>query len=168
MRGNFIVTAQVNFVGEGVELHRKLGWMARSTLDTAASHVTATLHGDGLTSLQFRRSQGARTEEVVATLTHADVIQLERRDNSYIMSVARFGQPFSTIQVADLALGEDLYIGLALCSHNTEAVESAEFRNVRIVVPVPEGVANPRANLGRPAGDHGGGDRPSSRDLCDR
>ncbi|MCB0079527.1 MAG: hypothetical protein KDE47_01285, partial [Caldilineaceae bacterium] len=148
MTGNFIVTAQVNFVGEGVELHRKLHWMARSALDTASPHVTTAIHGDGLTSLQFRRGQGARTEEIVASITHADVIQLERRGNSYIMSVARYGETFHTIQVADLDLGDEVYVGLALCSHNADVVETAEFRNVRIVVPVAEGVANPRANLG--------------------
>ncbi|MEZ4683186.1 MAG: hypothetical protein R2932_54160 [Caldilineaceae bacterium] len=148
MRGNFIVTAQVNFIGEGVELHRKLGWMARSTLDTASPHVTTAIHGDGLTSLQFRRGQGARTEEIVASITHADVIQLERRGNSYIMSVARYGETFHTIQVADLDLGDEVYVGLALCSHNADVVETAEFRNVRIVVPVAAGAANPRANLG--------------------
>lgn len=148
MRGNFIVTAQVNFVGDGVEAHRKLGWMARRTLDPNSPHVTTTVHGDGLTSLQFRRSQGAQTAEIVASITHADLIQLERRGNSYIMSVARFGQPFSTIQVADLDLGDEIYVGLAVCSHNEDVVETAEFRNVRVVVPVAEGVANPRANLG--------------------
>jgi dipeptidyl aminopeptidase/acylaminoacyl peptidase len=148
MTGNFIVTAQANFVGDGVELHRKLGWMARSSLDTAAPHILTALHGDGLTSLQFRRTPGARTAEVVASISHADVIQLERRGNTYIMSVAQFGQPFSTIQVADLDLGEEIYVGLALCSHNADVVETAQFRNVRIVVPVAKGVANPRANLG--------------------
>ncbi len=148
LTGNFIVTAQVNFVGDGVELHRKLGWMARATLDTDSPHITTAIHGDGLTSLQLRRSSGARTEEVVSTLTHADVIQLERRGNTYIMSVARFGEPFVTTQVADLDLGEEIYVGLAVCSHNAEVLEAAEFRNVRIVVPVAEGVANPRANLG--------------------
>jgi Tol biopolymer transport system component len=148
MTGNFIVTAQVNFVGDGVELHRKLGWMVRATLDTSSAHITTAIHGDGLTSLQCRRHAGARTEEIVASITHADVIQLERRGNSYLMSVARYGEPFHTLQVADLELGEEVYVGLAVCSHNADVVESAEFRNVRIVVPVAEGVANPRANLG--------------------
>ena len=149
MTGNFIVTAQVNFVGKGVELHRKLGWMACTTLDPASPHLTTAIHGDGLTSLQLRRSTGARTEEVISTLTHADVIQLERRGNTYIMSVAHFGEPFVTTQIADLDLGEEIYVGLAVCSHNDEVLETAEFRNVRIVVPVAEGVANPRANLER-------------------
>ena len=69
MTGNFIVTAQVNFVGEGVELHRKLGWMVRATLDTSSAHITTAIHGDGLTSLQYRRNTGTRTEEIVASIT---------------------------------------------------------------------------------------------------
>lgn len=148
LASNFIVTAQVNFVGAGVELHRKLGWMARATLDPDSPHITTAIHGDGLTSLQYRQQPGARTQELVASLTHADVIQLERRGNTYIMSVARFGEPWQTIQVADLDLGAEIYVGLAVCSHNDDVLETAEFRNVRIVVPVAEGVTNPRANLG--------------------
>jgi len=148
LTGNFIVTAQVNFVGAGVELHRKLGWMARRTLAPDSPHILTAIHGDGLTSLQYRQQPGARTQEVVASITHADVIQLERRGNTYIMAVARFGEPWQTIQVADLDLGDELYLGLALCSHHAAVTETATFHNVRIVVPVAEGVTNPRANLG--------------------
>lgn len=144
MRGNFILTARAHFVGEGVELHRKYGWMVRSTLDSNSPHALTAIHGDGLTLLQFRRTTGGRTEEVVSSQTHVDVIQLERRGNTYIMSVARFGETFSTIQIADLALGDDVYVGLALCSHNDAVLESAVFENVRIVVPVEEGFVRGR------------------------
>src|SRR5215207_9494841 len=46
--GNFIVSAQVQFVGAGVELHRKLGWMLRTSLDPASANMNAAVHGDGL------------------------------------------------------------------------------------------------------------------------
>jgi lysophospholipase L1-like esterase len=56
MKGNFILTARARFTGKGVEPHRKLGWIVRSSLTTNSPHVTAAVHGDGLTALQFRRS----------------------------------------------------------------------------------------------------------------
>lgn len=31
LKGDFILTAQVEFVGEGVEPHRKIGWMVRES-----------------------------------------------------------------------------------------------------------------------------------------
>src|ERR1700730_3185073 len=63
MTGNFILSTRARFIGPGVEAHRKLGWTIRPSFETNSAHVTAALHGDGLTSLQFRRASGATTEE---------------------------------------------------------------------------------------------------------
>jgi TolB protein len=136
IRGNFILTTRAQFVGEGVEQHRKIGWMVRSSLDSDSPHVNAAVHGDGLTSLQFRRSKSGITEEVKSSLKGADVIQLERKGDTYTMSVARFGDAFVTQQVSDLALGTEVYAGLYVCSHNKDVVEKAVFSNVQIIVPV--------------------------------
>ena len=57
MKGDFILHTRAEFVGpKGVEEHRKVGWMVRKDLDGKSPHVNAVVHGDGLTSLQFRRS----------------------------------------------------------------------------------------------------------------
>src|SRR6476661_5617813 len=99
MTGNFILSARAHFVGAGVEPHRKLGWTIRPSLESSAAHVTAAVHGDGLASLQFRRAPGAMTEELKAPMSVSGsdaVIQLERRDGVYFMSVARFGDALST------------------------------------------------------------------------
>src|SRR5437868_8764028 len=98
MKGDFILHARASLIGKGVEQHRKLGWMIRSSLDTSASMVCATVHGDGLTSLQYRKSPGTNVEEARSTISAPDVIQLERKGNQYIMSVAHFGEPFLTQQ----------------------------------------------------------------------
>jgi TolB protein len=135
LQGNFIVTARAQFTGAGVEPHRKLGWTVRSTLATGAPHVTAAVHGDGLAALQFRRTTGGLTEEVRSSVTAPDVIQLERTGNRYTLSVARFGDTLATVSVADLALGDQVYVGLFVCAHNDSVVEQATFRNVRITVP---------------------------------
>src|SRR3989442_1823313 len=94
MQWNFILTARAGLIGKGVEPHRKIGWIARSSLDSDPAHVSAVVHGDGLTALQFRRAKGVMTEEVKSSLTAADIVQLERKGSTFIMSVARFGEPF--------------------------------------------------------------------------
>jgi TolB protein len=134
MKGDFILTTNAAFMGSGVEMHRKIGWMVRSSLDSTSKHINAVVHGDGLTSLQFRRTDGATTEEMRSPLTKADIIQLERKGNTYIMSVAHNGEMFTTEQV-DLDLGDEVYVGLFVCAHNNTVAESAIFNNVRIVVP---------------------------------
>ncbi len=148
LRGNFIVTMQAAFAGPNSHPHRKIGWMVRTSLDTDSPNVSTGIHGDGLTSLQFRRTAGGKTEEVRAPITHADVIQLERKGNTYIMSVARFGDPFTTVQVDELDLGEEVYVGLSVCSHDDNVVEAARFHNVRMVEPVQEGFVRGRHPFG--------------------
>ena len=137
--GNFILRARAAFVGQGEDHHRKLGWMVRANLDPESPYADTAVHGDGLTSLQFRRVPGANTEEIHAAITNADVLQLERRGDTYIFSAARFGEPFVVCQVTNLALGDEPCVGLFLCSHNGEVVEQADFRNVRVIRPVKEG-----------------------------
>jgi Tol biopolymer transport system component len=135
MRGDFMLTARAEFEGEGVDPHRKLGWMIRSSLDANSQHVSVAVHGDGLVSLQFRRTAGGTTEEVRSPVNGADVIQLERTGGKYIMSVARFGDVFTAEQIDDVVLGDEVYIGLFVCAHNNTVVERATFRDVRITTP---------------------------------
>src|SRR6478735_6902358 len=65
MKGDFIVSTRGSLVGKGVELHRKFGWMVRPSLDSTSAHINAVVHGDGLTSLQFRRAKDSITEQRV-------------------------------------------------------------------------------------------------------
>jgi len=148
MKGNFILTARTAFIGEGVEAHRKIGWIIRPGLETDSAQVSAVVHGDGLTSLQFRRSKGTATEEIKSTATAPDVVQLERKGNTYVMAVAHFGAPFVTEQVSDMALGDEVYVGLFVCSHNNHVVEKAAFRDVRITVPAKDGFVPYRDYIG--------------------
>src|SRR5713226_6779585 len=87
IQGNFILTARAQFNGPGVEPHRKFGWSVRSSLASGSPHVTAAVHGDGLVALQFRHSAGGATEEVRSPVSGADVVQLERKGDTYVLSV---------------------------------------------------------------------------------
>ena len=135
MKGDFILYTRAEFLGSWVDYHRKVGWMVRKTLEGNSPHVNAVVHGDGLTSLQFRRTAGAVTEEIKSKLTKANIIQLERKGNTYTMRVAKYGEPFVTEQIADIDLGDDVYVGLFVGSHNADVVETGVFRDVRISIP---------------------------------
>ena len=58
MTGDFILQARVELLGKGVDPHRKAGWMIRPSQEADAPYVDGVIHGDGLTSLQFRRTKG--------------------------------------------------------------------------------------------------------------
>jgi TolB protein len=132
MTGNFILSTRARFIGAGVEPHRKIGWTVRP-------------------SLQFRRTAGASTEEAKSrdSLSNTDaVVQLERRDGVYLMSVARFGDTLVTQELADVSLPDTVYVGLFVCAHNDTVVERATFSNVRITTPAGRDLVPYRQYLG--------------------
>jgi WD40 repeat protein len=150
MKGDFILYTRAEFVGaNGIEAHRKVGLMVRKSLDANAPHINAVEHGDGLTSLQYRKTPGAQTEEIRSAVTHADIIQLERRGNTYAMRVARYGQPFSKQVITGIDLGDEVYVGLFVNSHNADVSETGVFSDVRMTVPHPgKADGSTRMNLG--------------------
>ena len=136
MKGDFILYTRAALAGwEGMDPHRKLGWMVRKSLDGKSAHINACVHGDGLTSLQFRKQLGGQTEEIKSELKNANVIQLERKGNVYTMRVAKFGQPFIEQHFDQIDLGDQVYVGLFVGSHNADASETGIFNDVRITIP---------------------------------
>jgi Tol biopolymer transport system component len=135
MKGDFILDTRAEFLGSWVNYHRKVGLMVRKSLDGNSPHVNVVEHGDGLTSLQFRRTAGAQTEEIKSKLTKANILELERKGNQYIMRVAVYGQPLVTDTISDIDLGDEVYVGLFVGSHNSDVLETGVFSNVRITVP---------------------------------
>lgn len=151
MTGNFILTARARFVTPGVDPHRKIGWTIRPSFATNAPHVTAAWHGSGLVSLQYRPATGAMTQEMQSSDSVREndaVVQLERRDGVYIMSVAQFGDTLATEQLGGVTLPDTVYVGLFVCAHNGTVTERAEFSNVRITVPAPATLVPYRDYLG--------------------
>lgn len=148
MTGDFILQARVELVGQGVEPHRKAALIVRPSQEADAPYVDGVVHGDGLTSLQFRRAKGAITEQIESAAKGADVIQLERKGSSYTFSAAKFGDPFTRSEVSDVSLGDEVFVGLALCSHNPDVVERAIFRDVRIVRPAKDSFVPYRDYIG--------------------
>src|SRR6195952_672072 len=141
MKGDFIISTRAEFLGNWVNYHRKVGVMIRKTLEGNSAHVNTVEHGDGLTSLQYRRTAGAQTEEIKAKLTKANIIELERNGNQYIMRAAVYGEPFVSDTVNNIDLGDDVYVGLFVGSHNADVVETGVFSNVRLTIPF-KGVAD--------------------------
>src|SRR5262245_18812772 len=131
--GDFIVRARFEFVGKGAVAHRKVGWMARASLDADSPYADCAEHGDGLTALQFRRTKGTNTDQIKLSITNADVLQFERRGSTFIFSAAKHGDLFTSAQLTNLDLGDEVYLGLWVCSHKDDVVEKAEFRDVRMV-----------------------------------
>jgi len=148
MKGDFILRTRTEFIGKGAIDHRKIGWMVRPNLEPDAPYADTARHGDGLCSLQYRRTKGANTEQIQLPITNANVLQFERRGTSFIFSAAHFGEPFVSRELTNLDLGDEVYAGLFICSHTADVVEKAIFRDVRIIRPARTGFVPYRDFIG--------------------
>lgn len=147
MKGDYILQAEIEFQGKGTDPHRKAGLMIRQGLSSDAPHVSCVIHGDGLTSLQYRESPGTDMVGIPFDTNGPGVIQLEKKGNTYIMSVAHRGELYTTRSM-ELDLGDSLQAGLFICAHNDTVSEEAHFRNVRIFGTEPDGFVQYQDYLG--------------------
>jgi len=133
--GDVTMTADISFLGKGGNGHRKAVLMIRQSLDAESAYADIALHGDGLTSLQYREEKGAATHEIQANISAPRRLRIEKRGNYLIMSLA---SPGGDLQLAGgslrLSLNGPLYVGIGVCSHNKDVVERAVFSNVTLSV----------------------------------
>ena len=143
IKGDFILTGNFKFEGKGTEAHRKTGWMLRASTDDNSAHISAVLHGDGLTVMQWRDFKGATMKdpenEIFVKGSNFGIVQIERSGNIIFMRLAHEGEPLITVGSYEMInLPDEILAGLFVCSHNQEIVEEVKVWNVRIVKPVSD------------------------------
>ena len=62
-------------------------------------------------------------KEIKLTIKAPDVLQLEKKGNTYTMSVAHFGEVYQVQQLDSIDLGTDLIAGLYVCAHTNKFSE---------------------------------------------
>lgn len=141
VEGNFSIAADIEIQGDGGDAHRKAAVLIRQSLDADSAYADAVIHGDGLTSLQYRDETGGVTREIQSNISKPKRIQLEKVGSYVSMSVAyENGELQPAGGAFRIALTEPFYVGLAVCAHNDDRLETALFKNVEIKsidAPVP-------------------------------
>ncbi len=138
MSGDISISADISFPTHTGNPHKKAVLMIRQSLDADSPYVDVALHVAGLTSIQSRPEKGGPTHEVGIENEGAVKLRLEKRGDWFYMFVAKTGEPlhFSGGSLR-LALQEPFYVGLGVCAHDKDAIESANFTNVAIGAPAP-------------------------------
>jgi len=144
LSGDFALQAAVKWLQAGGNAHRKACLLVRQSLEPDSAYVDVAVHGDGLTSLQFRESRGGLTHEIQAKETRPDRIGIERQGDAFILSVASGDDalhpagPFMRLRFTD-----PVYIGLGVCAHDDKASEKAKFAQVELQPRMPAANAKP-------------------------
>ena len=136
--GDVSLAADIAFDGQGADRHRKACLLVRQSLDADSAYADAAVHGDGLTSLQYREAKGALTREIQSNTAGPRRLRLEKRGKYLSMSVAMAGQALRPAGGSfRLELQEPFYVGLGVCAHNDDVLETALFSNVELVEGTP-------------------------------
>jgi len=106
--------------------------MVRQSLDKDAAYADVMVHGDGLTSLQFRRVKGGETEEIKSPVAAPAYIKLERHGDVFSLHVSEDGEVYQPAGAVSVPLGDTVYAGPAVCAHDNSTTETAVFSDVQV------------------------------------
>src|ERR1700688_4664426 len=135
VKGDASLAADISFLGKGGNEHKKAVLMLRQSLDADSVYADVALHGNGLTSLQYRDEKGGTTHEVESTISAPPRLRITRVGKYVYVSLAQPGDDlhFAAGSVR-IPLDDDreFYAGIGVCSHDKNATEQATFANVEI------------------------------------
>ena len=133
MSGDVAFSARIEIQGASAQEHRKAGLMLRQSLEPDSAYVDVVVHGNGLTSLQFRTETGGPTREIQCAREAPNAVRLEKRGDYVLLQLSDINGKFEPSGCAiKLVFGRVFYAGLAVCAHDNQAFETALFRHVSL------------------------------------
>lgn len=140
IKGDFTATANFEFLDAKGNDHRKIGWMIRESADDKSIELNTVEHGDGLTVMQWRALTGENMKDPEGEIFYPErkfeVIQLQRIGERLVMRIGHVGEPLKTVGAHTMNnMPKEALLGLFICSHDPEVIESARVWDVHIDKP---------------------------------
>jgi hypothetical protein len=136
LKADAAIGARMRFMSKGGHAQRKAGVMFRQSLDPASVHAAAMVHGDGLTSLQYRAVTGGPTREIQCAQEAPTALRLEKRGDYIQLFTSNEDGVFSaTGCLIRISLRGNFHAGLAVNARDNRAFESARFSSVTVGLP---------------------------------
>ena len=131
IEGDFALTAGISILGAGGNPHKKAILMARQSLDADSAYADVAVHASGLTSLQSRAAKGEQTHEVQANVSAPKRVRLVKHGDEFSLWIAGEDGKFQPSGAAmRVPLKGPFFVGLGVCAHDKDAVETAVFSDV--------------------------------------
>ena len=137
-RGDLALAARIELQGASAQPHRKAGVMFRQSLDADAVYADVVVHGNGLTSLQYRDAKGGPTHEIQCAQSAPAAVRLEKRGEYVQVSLQDASGAFDRSGCAiRIPLRGAFLAGLVVCAHDEAGFEVAHFKHVMLGEPLP-------------------------------
>ncbi len=131
MSGDVSLAADMEWIGSGGNPHRKACLLVRQSLEPGSPYADAVLHGNGLTSLQHREVAGGTTGEIQSCVAAPERLRIEKSGKCVSMMLAQKAEPLQSSGASfGISLRDPFYVGLGVCAHDSNALETAVFSNV--------------------------------------
>jgi len=158
LSGNGSMTVRVDSIALSNEW-AKAGVMIRETLEAGSKHAFVALTPTPSHGLSFQRrptADAASANTDVADIALPHWVKLTRTGNVFAAQQSEDGETWTDIVVSpalDIAMAANVYIGLAVCSHDTAIVTGAEFSNVSTTGNVTGAWQTAEIGIAQPAGN---------------
>lgn len=148
MSGDLSLAANIKFPAPGGNAHRKACLMIRQSLEPESAYVDLAAHGNGLTALQCRDTDGDVTHEVILNVSAPERVRLEKHGDFVTASFSAMNDNLRLIDGAiqplqvsgasyKVPFKEPFYVGLAVCAHDNKTTEQGQFSNVELQTNIP-------------------------------
>jgi regulation of enolase protein 1 (concanavalin A-like superfamily) len=115
--------------------------MIRESLDANAANFLLNLNPGGGVEALARTSAGASTSFLAgSTATMPVWLRIVRVGTMMTASVSPDGTSWTTVAIVSVPMASNVYVGLAVCSHNTSRLNTATFDNVNFRRAAASGV----------------------------
>lgn len=137
LSGDVTLTADLRFPADGGAIPlKKAVLIVRQSLDPASPYADVAIHGDGHITLQYRATQGGETADTTSTEHGSTRLRIERKGDQFTMYTGPSSGKLTASAPVTIILHDPVYVGIGMCAHKADGVETAVFSNVKIERPV--------------------------------
>jgi regulation of enolase protein 1 (concanavalin A-like superfamily) len=132
LNGDGQVVARVASL-QNTHVYAKAGVMIRETLTAGARSILLSVKPGGGLEFLGRTATGGSTSSLASGTGSAPIwLKLVRAGATIAAYSSTNGSTWTTVGSATVTMAASVYVGLAVCSHNTAALNTATFDNVAI------------------------------------
>ncbi|NJL31959.1 MAG: DUF1349 domain-containing protein [Phycisphaerales bacterium] len=130
--GDFQMSARINSITV-TDSWSKAGVMVRETLTTGSRHASMFLTGSNGAAFQYRSNTSSSSGHIAGGAASAPLwVRVVREGEELASYRSADGNTWTLVGSTTIAMGEDIYVGLAVTSHNNSLINTSVFEQLTI------------------------------------
>lgn len=132
IKGDASISAGTEFQPGKIHHLAKAVLMFRQSLDANAPYADIAIHADGHITIQYRKTVGGDTADVVAPEHNAKRLKITRSGNHYATFTGPDDDHMTEFSSVDIDMKGPVYAGVGVCAHDAAGLATVKFTQVKI------------------------------------